>query len=137
MTQKVVARFIIEIAGKPKENVDKALNLVEKRLKENKDFKVLDSEVVESELDEDSKLYSGFLDVQIKFKETRDILGFIMDYTPTSVEVEEPDKLSFQAADVTTILNDMSRHILRTANEIRKLRAHIHMTQKLSKQSKK
>lgn len=129
MSQKVTARFIIEIAGKPKENVDKALKFVEKKLIDSKDFKVLDCEVVESEEDEKTTLFSGFLEATIKFKETKQLLSFILDYTPTSVEVEDPEKISFQAAELTDVLNHFSNHILKTTNEVRKLRAHIHLIQ--------
>ncbi len=126
--KKINVRFIIQIAGKPVENVQKALQLVLDKLKnkENK-FKVLESEIVEPELDEKSTLFSGFIDILIKFSEIKEVLGFIVDYTPNSVEIEEPEKLNFSSNEFTVILNDISAHLLKSQIEIRQLRAHIHL----------
>jgi len=133
MEQKINARFIIQIAGKPIENVEKALEIVLNKLKEENKFKVLESEIVEAELDELTTLYSGFIDILIRFNDVKDILGFIVDYTPNSVDVEEPENISFTCNEFTGILNDMSSNLLKSANEIRQLRAHIHLMNNTSK----
>jgi len=134
MTQKVNARFIIQIAGKPIENVSKALVMVEEKLKsdENK-FNVLESEIIEPEFDETTTMFSGFIEVLIRFSEISEILGFIVDYTPNSVEIEEPEKLEFTSNEFTGILNDMSSNLLKSATEIRQLRAHIHLMNQKNK----
>jgi len=131
MVKKVIVRFIIEIGGKPVENVDKALNLVLNKLKdEKKKFKVLDSHLESPELDDKTTLYMGFIEVSVKFKDTSEILAFILDYTPTSVEIEEPETIELNAQDFTGILNDMSTSVLNLNNKIRQLNAHIHMMKK-------
>lgn len=130
MAEKVIARFIIEIAGKPVENVEKALNLVLKKINDDKRYKVVSSDVAEPILDEETTLYGGFLDIEIKFAEVNEILGFILDYTPSSVEVIEPEKISLDNNYLTGILNDMSLKLLGSTNKIRQLNAHIHMLNK-------
>lgn len=128
---KVEARFIIELAGKPVGNVEKALEAVKKQLCEEKEkFKVLEIDLGEPEYEENSTLYTGFVEVLIKFYEPNKILEFIMDYTPTSVEVEEPEKINLDSTSLTGILNDFSMFILKSQSEIRKLRAHAHMLNK-------
>lgn len=122
----IIARFIIQIAGKPVEKVDEALSFVEKKLQEEKEkFKIIESEVVESEFDEESKLYSGFIEVSAKFISASEILNFIVDYTPTSIEVEDPHTLKFDNASFTGILNDMSTIIIKSQNQIRMANATI------------
>ncbi len=133
----IQARFIIQIAGKPQEKVLEALNVVEKNIGKDSRYKVVESEVVEPELDEETTLYSGFLDILISFKEAGSILEFIVDYTPSSVDIEEPREITFDANDLNGILNDMSAHILKHQAEIRNLRAHIHMNMKKQEESKK
>lgn len=131
MTEKIDVRFIIQIAGKPADNVEKALEHVLKKLKDEKDkFKVIESDIEEVEFDEESKLYSGFIDVLARFSEPKTILEFILDYTPTSIEIESPDKLKLSSNDFTGILNDMSNFILGTQNKIRQLNAYVHMQNK-------
>lgn len=127
MAGKISARFIIQIAGKPQENVEKALGVVEDKLKNDDNFKLVESEISDVEIDDKSTLYSGFLDVLIKFNSAKDILGFIMDYTPNSVEIEEPDVIKVDNNDFSNILNDFSTFILAAQSQIRKLNAHVHM----------
>jgi hypothetical protein len=130
MADNIVARFIIQIAGKPVENVEKALNFISKKINDDKKYKVLDSHVADPELEKESTIYVGFLDIEIKFKEAKDILDFIMDYTPSSVEVIEPENIKFTNNELTGILNDMSSNILDTLNKVRHLNAHVHMLNK-------
>ncbi len=130
MKDKIIARFIIQIAGKPIENVEKALNFVLNKINEDKKYKVLDSHIAQPELEKDSTIYAGFLDMEIKFNEAKDILDFIMDYTPSSVEVVEPETIVFDNNTLTGILNDMSSNILDSLNKVRHLNAHVHMLNK-------
>ena len=134
MTNKINTRFIIQIAGKPVENVEKALNVVVSKLKESKKFKVLETEISEPQLDEQSTLYSGFIDILIQFKETAQILEFIVDYTPNSIEIEEPEDMNIDNRELTGILNDMSNYLLGAQTQLRKLNAHAHMQNKKIKE---
>jgi len=128
MTKKITARFIIQIAGKPVENVEKALNHVLDNLKnEDKRFKLIDSVIENPELDDETTLYSGFLDITAKFVDVKSILEFILDYTPTSIEIEHPEEIEMSNDILTGVLNDMSNFILTSQNEIRKLRAQVHI----------
>ena len=131
MTEKITARFIIQIAGKPVENVQKALEHVLENLKKEKEkFKLLESSIEKAELDEETTLYSGFLDISASFADIKSILEFILDYTPTSIEIESPELIEMDNHVLTGVLNDMSNFILTSQNEIRKLRAHSHILAK-------
>ena len=131
MTEKITSRFIIQIAGKPVENVEKALGHVLDKLKSEKDkFKLLESSIEKPELNEESTLYSGFLDISASFVDVKSILEFILDYTPTSIEIEDPENIEITNDVLTGVLNDMSNFILASQNEIRKLRAHSHILAK-------
>lgn len=131
MKEKIVSRFIIQIAGKPVANVTKALEFVEKKIKEHQDYKVLDSEIVEPELDKETSLYSGLLDVQVKFEDIDSLFGFILDFAPNSVDIEEPENFNFDSAYFTGFLNDISSKLLRNSNQIRMLNANLHHLKKI------
>ncbi|MFW5704970.1 MAG: hypothetical protein ACOCXG_03930 [Nanoarchaeota archaeon] len=124
MAEKVTARFIIEVAGKPKEKVDEALNYVMKKLqsKENK-FKIIEEELIESELDEKSSLFGGFIEVTAKFDSIQDLMVFVLDYTPTSIEVESPSKIALDNGEFSAVLGEFSKHMLNSLNTIRRLNA--------------
>ncbi len=118
---KVIARFIIEIAGKPVENVENALNKFKDQFEaEKKKFKVVEIDVNKPELNEESKLYSGFLDMEVKFSSVEALLSFIIDYTPTSIEILEPQELDLDSLEFSNILNDMSSSLLKTNIELMK-----------------
>jgi hypothetical protein len=107
--------------------LSKALDFVLKKLKdEEKNFKLVDEFVGEPELDEKTTLYGGFIEATVKFEDAGKILGFIVDYTPTSIEVEDPDKVELSSHDLTVVLNDMSSTILRMMGQLRAANAHIH-----------
>jgi hypothetical protein len=118
MAKKISARFIIQIAGKPVENVEKALNLVLDKIKKEGKYSLFDSLIEEPEYDEKTTLYSGFMEVALKFDKTIDILDFIVDYTPNSVEIEDPEKIEFNAYELTGVLNDFTGKILDSQNKI-------------------
>lgn len=131
MTEKITATFIIQIAGKPVDNVEKALNIVLDKLKaENDKFKVINSDIEKPELDEETTLYSGFLEVTAKFENASKLLSFIVDYTPSSIEVEDPEKIVMNNNDFTNVLNEVSALMLKTINENRNLRAYVHTLNK-------
>lgn len=134
MSEKITARFIIQIAGKPVENVEKALKIVEEKLKAEKRFKVVESEILEPELDEKSTLYSGLIEVLARFENAQSVLEFIIDYTPNSIEIEDPEKIVFDNASFTGILNDFSSSILRMTHQVRTLNANIHFLDKKVKE---
>ena len=118
---KVIARFIIEIAGKPVENVENALKKFKDQFETEKDkFKVVEIDVNAPELNEESKLYSGFLDMEVRFKSVEALLSFIVDYTPTSIEILEPQELELDSLEFSNILNDMSSMLLKTNIELMK-----------------
>lgn len=127
MAENIKIRFIIQIGGKPVENVQNALNHVLEKLKSEKDkFKIIESEIEKPILDNETTLYTGFIEVLAKFTNTKDIMNFILDYTPTSIEVEDPEEIVINNNDFSNILNDMSNFMLAHQSEIRNLRAHIH-----------
>lgn len=125
---KVEARFIIQIAGKPVEHVQKALEKVKENLLNEKELcNVIECEIVEPELGEEEDLYSGFLDLEVKFSSIKKVLEFITDYSPSSVEIIEPKELKLDANDFTEVLNDISSKILKFQMESRTYKGHANM----------
>ena len=122
----IKSRFIVEIAGKPQENVQKALERFQKEFEEGGHFyKLVDCELEEPEYSEDSKLYVGFLEVDAKFKDISELLGFIVDFTPTSIEIESPEEFNLDANDLSGVLNDMSSMLLKSNLEKQKLQKQV------------
>ena len=127
MTEKITARFIIQVAGKPVENVSKVLDRIEESVKEDKRFKLLESEIAQPELDEETTMYSGLIELAIRFENSEKLMEFIVDYTPNSVEIEDPSTLKFDSVSFTAVLNDMSSHLLKHSINLRQASIRIQM----------
>jgi hypothetical protein len=126
MAQKITARFMLQIAGKPVENVQKALELVFDKVKVSKDWSFIEGEIIDPELDEESTMYSGLIEVTLKFEKVEKLMGFIVDYTPNSVEIEDPETLKFDISEFNGVLNDMSSKFLHMAQQLRQANASLH-----------
>lgn len=126
MGQNITVKFMLQVAGKPVENVQKALDLVLSKIKESKDWKFLDAEIITPELDEESTMYSGLIETTLKFEGVEKLMGFIVDYTPNSVEIEDPENLNFDISEFNGVLNDMSAKFLHMAQKLRQANASLH-----------
>jgi hypothetical protein len=137
MAQNITVRFMLQVAGKPVENVNKALELVFDKIKESKDYKFIEGEIIEPELDEKSTMYSGLIEVTLKFEKVEKLMGFIVDYTPNSVEIEDPETLKFEISEFNGVLNDMSSKFLHMAQQLRQANASLHYLHKENQKLKK
>lgn len=104
MEQKpIVARFIIEILGAPEEFIKKALREHMDKLKQDG----LDVQYEKyAEPQQKDKLFMQFVETQISFKNTQELLDFCFDSMPSSVEIISPDELKFHATELEDLLND-------------------------------
>ena len=124
---KIIANFIIQIAGKPKELVLDALERTKTKISEkNKNFKVLESHFSDIDFDDETKFFSGFLDIRAEFLDEVSVLDFVIYYNPTSIEIESPQKLNLTSNNFNEILNKMAKILLKKEEEIQKSRAYSH-----------
>ena len=105
----ILVKTIIQVAGSPKEHVEKAMNLLEDSLKKN--HEIISSKLHKPEKKENSKLYLSFLDMDILFKGISEIVGFIIDYHPSSIEIIEPETIKEDAQELTFVLNDLLQKV--------------------------
>ena len=115
-------KIILEILGFPKEHIEKTTGLVAKRFGELKYINVITSEIsVPKSVSE--KSWSSFIELEIVVASFSDMIGLIMDYLPSSVEILEPRTFTEDIANLTDILNDFATRLHQHDMEIKKLRA--------------
>src|SRR3990172_1330680 len=101
--QPIVARCIVEILGAPKEYIVKMLREhVEKVKQEGVDIQI---EKYAEPVPQD-KLFTQFAELQIAFKNLRQLLDFCFDSMPSTVEIMSPEKLSLDMAVFEDFIND-------------------------------
>lgn len=96
-------RFIIEIAGYPKEHIENTMKGVVNKVRNEK--KVLNYKIYEAEQKE--RLFSTFAEVEIEIKDFDEFVGICFDYMPSSVEILKPDKFNLNSKDFENFVNDL------------------------------
>lgn len=129
------AKVIIEIGGKPKDYVDKALNDLIGKIKEHTDYTILNSEINEAkEMKEQKDMFLAFAEMEILAKDISSLAGFCFDYMPSSIEILAPQEMKISALHFSHIINDLQGKlhkldmgIKQSVNENRFLQKNIHL----------
>ncbi len=114
----IKARFFIEYLGNNKDSLISRIKASVNQIKER--FNVLEDTI--GEPDEIEKgVYSCYLEITIDFDSLEDLFGFILDFTPTVVEVLSPDKIILSISEFQNILNDFASKVRTVAWAAREL----------------
>ena len=124
---KIIINSIIQMGGKPENIVLDALKQVEKTINEDKKLKIIENKISDLDFDEETKFFIGFVESEIQFQNTDDLINFLFFYNPNNVEVVSPSKFNFELNELNVFLNNILSKNLEDKNEIRNLRAHIHL----------
>ncbi len=118
--QPIVARCIVEILGAPKEYIAKALqDHVDKVKNDGLDIQIEKyAEPVPS-----GKLFTQFVELQISFKDTGELLDFCFDSMPSTVEIMSPEKLELDMAFFEDFVNDLQAKLHQTDMMLKSLQA--------------
>ncbi len=118
--QPIVARCIVEILGAPKEYIVKMLREhVEKVKQEGVDIQI---EKYAEPVPQD-KLFTQFVELQIAFKNLRQLLDFCFDSMPSTVEIMSPEKLSLDMSVFEDFINDFQGKLHHTDMMLKGLQA--------------
>lgn len=98
-------RTLIEIAGFPKEYIEKVMDNLITKIKEDKDIVILKISVAETK--QVKTMWSTFTELELEFKSFLSILNFCFDYTPSSIEILSPEHLEFKSVDFADFVNDL------------------------------
>jgi hypothetical protein len=118
--QPIVARCIVEILGAPKEFVAKALQDHVEKVKQD-GLEVLFEQYAEPKPQD--KLFSQFVELQISFKNLKQLLDFCIDSMPSSVEIMSPEKLQLDMAVFEDFINDFQGRLHQTDMMLKGLQA--------------
>ncbi len=102
---QILARAIIEIAGKPKEHVEKTLDVVIQKIKENQGIKIVEHKKFDVEQKEG--IFTGFQEAGLLFRDPSALFGFCFDFMPSSIEILEPEEFKVKANDLAGLVNDL------------------------------
>lgn len=118
--QYIRTRIIIEILGKPKEHIEKALKDYIEAIKQDGNLMVLNTEIAEPKQQE-NEVWSSFTEMEIVFKNLPSLIGFCFDYMPSSVEILKPETLSLNNLELADIANDLQARLHSVDKSIKEL----------------
>jgi hypothetical protein len=101
---QILARIIIEVLGAPKEHVEEAIKLVVDKIRDSKEMEILSESTYEAV--EKGKLFTTFSELEIWFNGMDDLIQFMFNFTPSSVEIVRPTQLSIPALHLNGLFND-------------------------------
>ncbi len=108
--QQIHVRAIIEVLGKPKEYVEKAIREYLEKIRQDKNFSVVLADVADTQPQEDG-LFVTFAELELKMKNMPVLMGFCFDYMPSVIEILEPEKLVLADTDLTKFINDLQARL--------------------------
>ncbi len=123
-SNKVKVRAIIELAGRPKEHVENSMKLLIDKLKTQEDLKVEEAEIFDAKkLVEEGSMYTIFAEIVLDAQDLIALSRFCFDYTPSSIEILEPEQLKVDAAIANNFLNDLLGRLHETDMVLKNVRA--------------
>ena len=132
MDEDIKAKAIIEMLGAPKEHIEQVLkDFVEKKLKSpSADFIIESTEYTEAT--EAGKLFSTFVEVIITCKSVNQLVEFVFDAMPSSLEVFQPSEMMWDLPTINGLLNDCAARIHQTDMIVKNHRSEIALLNKNS-----
>jgi len=108
--EKITCKVIIQMAGTPKEHLEKTIKSYVDKLKTDykKELKIIDEFYGKAKKeDKEDSYFNVFCELEIIFNGAENITWFAIDYLPSSIEVLSPSTLNYKEADFTNFLNDL------------------------------
>lgn len=105
--QKIRSNIVLEILGKPKEHVEKAINMYLDKLKNDDNKTVVINEKIHEAKEQDEGFFSTFAELEIISEDLPALIGFCFDYMPSSVEIVSPEEMKLKQGDLSNVINDL------------------------------
>ena len=107
MEKTIHFRAVIEVLGKPKEHVEKAMQEYVEKLRQNERYEIISEEIAKIKKQDEQELWAIFSELEIKAEKIEDLVGFCFEYMPSLIEIITPKELTFSDVDISHFLSDM------------------------------
>jgi hypothetical protein len=106
--EKMKVHIMIEVLGRPPENVKEALQNISTRIGAEKGIKVLAKEIHEPIAVPDAKdLYTSFVEMDLEIDNLQSYLNILFTYMPSNIEFISPEVIELK----NTFMNEISHAI--------------------------
>ncbi|MBT7903368.1 hypothetical protein HN587_05890 [Candidatus Woesearchaeota archaeon] len=130
---ELLVKALIEVLGAPKEYVEKTLDGVLDKVNEEKYLEVTFEESFEATpVKDNEKLLTAFAEVEFWVKSPKDLLSFVFDFTPSSIDVLEPTESMIGAKDLSDLMLDLIARLHFADMRVKEMSAHVKLMDKNS-----
>lgn len=107
---EINTRSIIEIMGYPSEHIMKVIDNIVTKLGQNPRLEIIKKDITPPEKVKE-KMFSAFVEMEIKFTDIRDLYLYCIEFLPTSIEVLDAEEIKLKTTDFTSSLNEVIAHL--------------------------
>ncbi len=112
MTEKVQAVMILEILGRPKEHLQKALQSLVQRIVSEKGVLIIEQTLHEPVKVKESKdLFTSFAELTLEVDSLSLYFGVMFAYMPANIELIAPEKFTLTNAELTQLGNKIIQRL--------------------------
>lgn len=101
--EKITASLILEILGRPKENVVAALEKVVDKLSSEKGVKIISKTLHEPRPVEKSDLFTSFAEIDVELDSMMTYLTVIFGHMPSNIQITSPEKMTLKNIELNEI----------------------------------
>tara|TARA_B100000315_G_C14373066_1_gene493900 strand:- start:116 stop:703 length:588 start_codon:yes stop_codon:yes gene_type:complete len=102
-------KIIVEILGKPKEHVEKAVRMYADKIKNDPELTVLNTEFADPK--EKERLWATFAEMDMVVKGIPKLIAFCFDYMPSSIEITKPEEFAMKKSTIENFINDLQARL--------------------------
>lgn len=104
------ANVMFELIGNPKEHIDRTIKLVIKKLKDEENVIFVKEDFGSPEETEDG-LWGVYCETELLVPDMYTLTSLAFLYSPASIEILEPAKITLKDKDLTDVMGDMLSHL--------------------------
>ena len=110
--EKLQANIILEILGKPKENVSSALQTLVTKLGNEPGVKIIDQVIHPVVKVKDSKeLFTSFAEITLELESLDNYFGILFAYMPSNIELVSPERITLKNDELNVLANKLAARL--------------------------
>lgn len=118
--EKLTARMIIEVMGRPKEHLVETLEDLSMKVNSEKGIKIIEKKINEpSPIEGQKDLFTAFVELEFEVEEPNTLALIVFKYMPAHIEVIEPENFVFKNSEFNEFFNEITRRLHRYEELVR------------------
>lgn len=103
-----LTRVILEMVGKPKAHVESTMQDYVSKISKDSRYHITEYSIEKAEETESNKeMFSTFAEIEFLAENSIELMNFVVDYMPSSVEVIEPSSINVQANYFSNLMTEL------------------------------